>query len=274
MSQQAEYYKQAELALAVYGNFATNEPTRQELVAAEFSDNQARAFADSYNVVDQFNDAATGLSATVFADSDKNTFLAVRGTELTDIRDFATGVFDIMLFGSTQLHPQYNNLKTKVTEWLGNGTLSPTFTVTGHSMGGFLATGHVNDPDFASNVSHAYLYNTPGLGGFLGPSINTVLGWIGFAEAYDQSKISNIEAATGISPISGLGFDAVSPIDIIIEDQMASDISDPLDARNHSQQVLTTDSFSRLYRLFPIGAQSGAGAAQQIDGCFRFDQGY
>ncbi|MER0217256.1 MAG: hypothetical protein DU481_14005 [Nitrosomonas sp.] len=144
-----------------------------------------------------------------------------------------------MLFGSTQLYPQYNSLKTKVTEWLGNGTLSPTFTVTGHSMGGFLATGLVNDPDFASNVSHAYLYNTPGLGGFLGPSINTVLGRINFAEAYDQSKISNIEAATGVSPILGLDFDAAPPIDIIIEDQMASNISDSTSARNHSQQVLT-----------------------------------
>ena len=110
MSQQAEYYKQAELALAVYGNFATNEPTRQELVVAEFSETQADAFILKYRIVAQFNDAATGLSATVFADSDKNTFLAVRGTELTDIRDFATGVFDIMLFGSTQLHPQYNSV--------------------------------------------------------------------------------------------------------------------------------------------------------------------
>ncbi|TXI36646.1 MAG: hypothetical protein E6Q59_09015, partial [Nitrosomonas sp.] len=238
MSQQAEYYKQAELALAVYGDFATNEPTRQELVAAEFSETQADAFILKYRIVAQYADA-TGLSATVFADSDKNTFLAVRGTEQTDIRDFATGVFDIMLFGSTQLHPQYNSLKTKITEWLGNGTLSPAFTVSGHSMGGFLATGLVNDPDFASNVSHAYLYNTPGLGGFLGPSINTVLGWIGFAEAYDQSKISNIEAATGSKPITGLGFDVAPPIDIIIEDQIAPDISNPPGARNHSQQVLT-----------------------------------
>ncbi|MEQ1815568.1 MAG: hypothetical protein ABL861_03700 [Nitrosomonas sp.] len=238
MSQQVDYYKQAELALAVYGNFATNEPTRQELLAAEFSERQADAFILKYRIVAQHTDA-TGLSATVFTDTDNNTFLAVRGTELTDIRDFATGVFDIMLFGSTRLHPQYNSLKTKVTEWLGNGTLSPTFTVTGHSMGGFLATGLVDDPDFASNVSHAYLYNTPGLGGFLGPSINTVLGWMGLAEAYDVSKISNLEASIGLSPIAGLGFDVAPPIDINIEDQMAPDINNPPGARNHSQQVLT-----------------------------------
>lgn len=63
--------------------------------------------------------------------------------------------------------------------------------------------------------------------------------FLGIASTYDQFKISNIEAATGISPISGLGFDVAPPIDIIIEDQMASDISDPPGARNHSQQVLT-----------------------------------
>ncbi len=69
----------------------TGRPAIENLQNAEFSDNQARAFADSYNVVDQFNDAATGLSATVFADSDKNTFLTAIGIELTDIRDFQWG---------------------------------------------------------------------------------------------------------------------------------------------------------------------------------------
>ncbi|WP_394808938.1 hypothetical protein [Nitrosomonas sp.] len=240
MNQFVDYFKQAELALAAYAkSLETGRLAIEKLQNAEFSDSQAHTFADNYNVVDQFNDAATGLSATVFADADNNTFLAVRGTEPTDIRDFATGVFDIMLYGSTQLHPQYDSLKTKVAEWLGNGTLSPTFTVTGHSMGGFLATGLVDDPDFSNNASHAYLYNTPGLGGFLGPSINTVLGWMGLAEAYDVSKISNIEASIGLSPIAGLGFDVAPPVDINIEDQMASDISNPPGARNHSQQVLT-----------------------------------
>ncbi|QOJ23455.1 MAG: hypothetical protein HRU78_07130 [Gammaproteobacteria bacterium] len=90
-----------------------------------------------------------------------------------------------------------------------------------------------------NNVSHAYLFNAPGLGGFTGPFINTVLDWMGLTPTYDQSKISNIVAATGISPIAGLGFDVAPPIDIVIEDQMALDITDPPGARNHSQQVLT-----------------------------------
>lgn len=110
MSQFVEYFKQAELALASYAqNLISGDPSEFELKKAELSANQARTFAETYHVVAQYTDV-TGLSATVFADSDKNTFLAVRGTELTDIRDFATGVFDIMLFGSTQLHPQYNSV--------------------------------------------------------------------------------------------------------------------------------------------------------------------
>ncbi|QOJ23466.1 MAG: hypothetical protein HRU78_07190 [Gammaproteobacteria bacterium] len=149
MNQLSENFKQAELALAAYGSFTSAVPTQRELEAIEFSSRQAEVFIQNYRLVSQFNDAATGLSATVFADKDSGeTFLAVRGTEISDVRDFATGVFDIMLFGSTQLHPQYHSLKTKVTEWLNDGTLSPTFTVTGHSMGGFLAIGLADDPLF------------------------------------------------------------------------------------------------------------------------------
>ncbi|WMJ09929.1 calcium-binding protein [Nitrosomonas sp. sh817] len=250
MGQQIEYFKQAELALAAYANFTSDIPTQAELRDADFSTSQANIFASTYRIADrQYNDPITGLSATVFIDKvSGETFLAVRGTEINDVRDFATGVFDIMLFGSTQLHPQYHSLKAKVTEWLNDGTLSPTFTVTGHSMGGFLAIGLADDPLFTNNVSHAYLFNAPGLGGFTGPFINTVLDWMGLAPAYDQSKISNIIAATGVSPIAGLGFDVAPPVDIIIEDQMASDISNPPGARNHSQQVLT-DALA-IYSIF------------------------
>ncbi|MCE7915947.1 MAG: hypothetical protein DYH15_15110 [Nitrosomonas sp. PRO4] len=230
MNSITEYNKQSELALASYANLIPGVdpiPALQDN-SVDMSSTQANKFAEKWQVVTQYTDDTTGLSATIFADKvSGETHLAVRVTELTDIRDFATGVFDIMLFGSTQLHPQYQSFRTKVTEWLNDGTLPSTCTVTGHSMGGFLAIGLVDDPDFAANVSHAYLYNAPGLGGFAGSFINTMLDWMGLAPTYDQSKISNIIAATGISPIAGSGFDAAPPVDILIEDQMASDISDP-----------------------------------------------
>lgn len=240
MNQHTDYFKQAELALAAYGNFATNEPTRQELVAAEFSAAQADAFILKYQTVTQYTDA-TGLSATVFADADNNTFLAIRGTEASDPMDLLTDLINITWLGSTALQPQYISLKFKVAEWIENGVLPQNFTVTGHSLGGFLAAGLVAEPAFANHISHAYLFNAPGVGGYTGPSAAAyaILNFLGIAPTYDQSKISNIEAVTGISPISGLGFDAAPPIDIVIEDQMASDISNPPGARNHSQQVLT-----------------------------------
>ncbi|TXI27285.1 MAG: hypothetical protein E6Q60_10165 [Nitrosomonas oligotropha] len=111
----------------------------------------------------------------------------------------------------------------------------------GHSLGGFLAAGLVAEPVLADHISHAYLFNSPGGGGHSGPfaMVYAILDFLEVAPAYDQSKISNIEAATGSKPITGLGFDVAPPIDIIIEDQMASNISNPPGACNHSQQVLT-----------------------------------
>ncbi len=207
MNQQTEYSKQAELALAAYGDFATQESTRQKLIAAEFSKIQADAFILKYRIVDQYTDI-TGLSATVFADADNKTFLAIRGTEASDPMDLLTDLINITWLGSTTLQPQYISLKFKVAEWIENGVLPQNFTVTGHSLGGFWAAGLVAEPVFTNHVSHAYLYNAPGVGGYTGPSAAAyaILDFLGVASTYDQSKISNIESATGISPISGLGF--------------------------------------------------------------------
>lgn len=241
MNQQIEYFKQAELALAAYASFNSDIPAQAELKDVDFSTNQARAFAETYHVVAQHTDV-TGLSATVFSDKiSGETFLAIRGTEGGDLRDLLTDLINITWLGDTTLQPQYVSLKFKVAEWIENGILPQNFTVTGHSLGGFLAAGLVAEPVFADHISHAYLFNAPGVGGFTGShaAAYAILNFLGVASTYDQSKISNIEAATAISPISGLGFDVAPPIDIIIEDQMASDISDPPGARNHSQQVLT-----------------------------------
>ncbi len=235
-----EYFKQAELALAAYASLNTGAPDRAALVFASFSEVQAITFATTYCVVTQYNDPATGLSATVFADKNtEETFLAIRGTEITDPGDIFAGL-PIAIFGTTILQPQYASLKTQVQAWLSNGTLKPTFTVTGHSLGGFLAAGLVDDPAFANHVSYAYLYNAPGTGGIVGSLADTLLGFMGLSPLGDSSKISNIEAAIGASPIAGLGFDAAPPIDIIIEDQTQISGSPP--SKNHSQQALTDAS--------------------------------
>lgn len=112
--------------------------------------------------------------------------------------------------------------------------------------------GLANDSDFAANVSHAYLYNAPGMGGIVGSFANTLLGFMGLSPTGDSSKISNIEAATGTKPVAGLGFDAAAPIDIIIEDQ--TQISGSPVSKNHSQQALT-DALA-VYQAYALVAPS------------------
>ncbi|MDE2389551.1 MAG: hypothetical protein KGN35_10835, partial [Betaproteobacteria bacterium] len=211
---------------------------REKLINdALFSTVQANYFIQNYRVVTQLPNTP-GLSATIFSnDATGETFLAIRGTEITDPSDLFVGL-SLATFGTTVLQPQYASLKTQVQAWLSDGTLPQTFTVTGHSLGGFLAMGLANDPVFAANVSHAYLYNAPGMGGIVGSFADMLLGFMGLSSTGDFTKISIIEAATGASPIAGLGFDAAPPVDIIIEDQTQISGSSP--SKNHSQQTFDT----------------------------------
>lgn len=171
----ADYLNEAELALAAYAALpldSSGSDIERALRLAGMSTAQATRFANTYTVATQYN-AGNGLSATVFTDAGGNKYLAIRGTD--DGYDLATDAFNIGLLGSTSLQPQYASLKAKVTEWLGNGTLSSSFTVTGHSLGGFLATGIA--ADFAGNVSHAYLYNSLGLGAQIAQPIPAAIDW-------------------------------------------------------------------------------------------------
>src|SRR3989338_8814054 len=180
MNTTTDYFNQAELSLAAYSNLTPGMTTAAYEAALKADGNGLSAlqdahFAQTYSVAAQYSDG-TGMSATVFADAAGNTYLAIRGTEMT-AQDLLADVIDIALFGTTAFQSQYATLKTKVEEWLGNGTLSQTFTVTGHSLGGFLATGIA--ADFSPNVSHAYLYNSPGVGGILDPLLSPLKAVLG-----------------------------------------------------------------------------------------------
>ncbi|MCC8995955.1 MAG: hypothetical protein LM517_02600 [Nitrosomonas sp.] len=111
------YFKQAELALAAYAkNLVAGRPDIEKLRDAEFSDSQALNFANTYRVVTQLPDT-TGLSATIFADNlTGETFLAIRGTEITDPNDLFAGL-SLAMFGSTVLQPQYASLRSQVQAW-------------------------------------------------------------------------------------------------------------------------------------------------------------
>jgi hypothetical protein len=224
----------ANFSLAAYASLDSGEPDLKALTDAGFSSIQAEVFADTYRVVD-IHTEPNGLSATVFEriDGTGERCLAIGGTD--DLDDLLTDLVDIALLGTTALQSQYASLKTQVTAWINDGTLASNFTVTGHSLGGFLAIGIA--ADFSSKVSHAYLFNAPGVDGVLAPVLSAL--GVGTANTPDPSKISNIKASAGLSPIAGLGTQVSPPIWVEIEDQNAAGVSNPPVAFNHSQQVLT-----------------------------------
>jgi Ca2+-binding RTX toxin-like protein len=92
-------FAQSELSLAAYANLI---PGIDPIFALKdngkgMSDKQAKNFADTYNVVTQYNDSLTeggldsGLSVTVFQNKDtKQLTVAIRGTEIEDYRDVIT----------------------------------------------------------------------------------------------------------------------------------------------------------------------------------------
>lgn len=280
MNNVASYFEQAELAFAAYFNLSPGMAIDDyELALRDDGDGmtptQAAAFASRWEVIDQYthshsevlptyDDAgnltgyatlttSNGLSVTVFKDKvTGKRHVAIRGTEFTDIGDL-TADGGILLHGIPELSEQYQALKSKIEAWQSNGTLTGTFTVTGHSLGGWLAGGLAQD--FAGSVEHTYLYNTPGVEGALDgilQQLNEALG-TSFASAPSLANLTNIRASTGISPIAGLGLPLSQPIGIHIEDQKLFDALLPGGADtplslNHSQRVLT-DSLA-LYALF------------------------
>ena len=157
MSLITDALKQAELALAAYANI-TSGITISALKDAGMTEIQATKFAAAWTVASQYTDAgpsssATGLSVTVFQEkATGQRYLAIRGTEPNDfLRDIIINDGLIAIGALPGVLPQYSALKVQVTTWLGNGTLNSGFTVSGHSLGGYLATALT--ADFSANVT-------------------------------------------------------------------------------------------------------------------------
>lgn len=180
-----EFFRHAELSLASYSGLSmglSGDTLISSLQAAGLASSQAVDFSRNWLVLDQYNHVSdpypvydeitgefvrydtetNGLSVTVFQDkSTGQRYLAIRGTD--DLYDVATDTVSVAILGSTRFQAQYQSLKLRVQEWMQDGTLPRQYTVTGHSLGGFLATGLATE--FSANVTRAYLYNSPGVGG-------------------------------------------------------------------------------------------------------------
>ncbi|MEI2677286.1 MAG: hypothetical protein V9G29_05165 [Burkholderiaceae bacterium] len=245
MSFSTEFLKQAELALASYAELSPGEPNQTNLQDSGrgMSIDQASRFSINWRVILQYDNINNGLSATIFADESGKKCLAIRGTQpqLNDLT--SDGLLAVGL--PAWLNPQFIALKAQIDLWredpqfLGN----QPFTVTGHSLGGYLAA--AVKQHYGAQVSDAYLYNAPGVSGLLG-NILSVFGLSGTS----TSNIWNIKADASISPIAGLGAQVAPVIRVAIEDQTVG-VPSPPAALNHSQQVLTDalsllDTFAKL----------------------------
>lgn len=213
MSTINDYVVQSELALAAYGTFSVGLINDEQLIVKEvgMSISQATVFAGKWQVADHYNDPVTGVSATVFEEIATGAkHLAIRGTELTGKDILADGLLAAGL--PSILNPQFTALQLKLNDvWLNDPAvfMDQSFTVSGHSLGGYLAAAVKQS---YSQVTDAYLYNVPGLGGVLGSMTNAIFEFLSIAKMVDAFKFSNIEAAVsdGLNyrPIAGFCYDS------------------------------------------------------------------
>lgn len=201
---------QSELALAAYSsNLTAGPPDIPKLTAAGMESAQSERFAETWTVVEQFNDP-TGVSATIFQKGEQR-YLAVRGTELAANDILADGI--LATVGISVLNPQYLALQSKVAQWISDGVLPASFTVTGHSLGGYLAAALKSQ---FLQISEAFLFNAPGDWGVLGTVDGIVQAPFPTGEP-GAGGIWNVKGSEGLSLIAGLGSPQSTVVPVQIE---------------------------------------------------------
>ena len=203
------YFQNAQLSMASYSDLAVGMSRDQYITAlkeAGFSEPLATKFADSYSILsvspDEFLNA-NGFSATLFQKNEANPdgshdkILAIRGTNglFGDIITDAT----LALLGDVS--GQYNSLQDYYLQLKDELKLLPgeQFTVTGHSLGGFLAQAFTVDHPL--DVTHAYTYNAPGVGGVVIDLLHQI-GVVG--STIPSAQITNTISENGFLSRQGL----------------------------------------------------------------------
>lgn len=167
-----------------------------------------------FTPVKYITDTSSGLQATLFKNGD--TFvIAIRGTdEASDtvaLAQIAAGVPPSSI-------AQYQKLKAWVNDLRVDGVLTAgaNISVTGHSLGGYLAPALKADQDLFDGseetrprIVSAYAFNAPGEAGVIGTIGQSIQNLFGTASAAEG--VYNIVSSEGASPISGLGFDPAPP---------------------------------------------------------------
>ncbi|MBE7418532.1 MAG: hypothetical protein HS128_12445 [Ideonella sp.] len=209
-----DYLTYAETALASYAQglvlgSGANSPRYQVSGMAE---SQAARFDQQWSVLDQA-DIGDGFSAVLFQRVDASggatgeKVLGIRGTEASHWGiDFAVDVIDVALLGTTLGMAQYQSLEAFYQRLVGAGKLAANeqLTVSGHSLGGFLAQAFAAEHDAV--VRAAYTYNAPGLSVNVTNIGTQLLEFFGIVDAsIPNGKVFNARALDGLSVTAGLG---------------------------------------------------------------------
>ncbi len=209
MSNLGWYSFYAETALTAYavnlvsGSFNNVDRYRDPDVG--MTRTQAQTFDATWAVLQQSSPAINGFSAVLLQRKNEvgnavgEKVLAIAGTD--GWADLITDVMNIAAYGTVLGMPQYLSLESFYAELVTSGKLgaSEKITMTGHSLGGFLAQAFT--VRHSTVVSATYTYNAPGFG-----TLEVMLGFFGVTDTTGAAaKITNVHATDGISMTAGRG---------------------------------------------------------------------
>jgi hypothetical protein len=263
-----DYFFNAQLSFAVYANFENVDShnylallealTDSAALGTPMSEIQARSLlgldknnqlipGKGFEVVDQYTDPNSGFSTTLFKNRENSEYtFAVRGTQPSDfINDIVfADTLGIALDGKAQeqinaMNAYFGRLITpEALGGLGLINQDVVVNVTGHSLGGHLAT--VFTLFWRGHVKHAYTYNGAGTGdekqGALLIQLKEILGFQS-SDPIQDDLITNLFAYPGLEITTGLGIIFGNSIPLFIEDQ--GTITGNLLLDNHSISLLT-----------------------------------
>ena len=140
-----QYFSYAETALAAYGvDLVAGGINSREYTRIGMGSQQAAKFNDRWLVLSQSSFNINGFSAVLLQNRETGEkVLTIRGTN--DPMDWATDLVNIANFGTVLGMPQYHSLEAYHAQLVSAGLLGANeqMTVTGHSLGGFLAQAFV-----------------------------------------------------------------------------------------------------------------------------------